>query len=295
MSLTNKWFPAGPPIDEEQQIGRRPFIDALEQRMEDAEKRKLFEPRRSGKSSAARAVITRFGQRSRPAASVDLARVRDPIEAGVRLAQQLAPGLERLATAGQLTTWLHSTVVDLSDTSERAAAIEDALLQHASPGRLLETCALALADVPAAVHIDEAHNVAGWEARFQSDLRNFLRDDLRIGVVVSSSERHALEELTQPDGPLEYVGQRFLLPPIAREDWEAELPKRFSAVEAPIEPAGLQRLLDESRGHPFCTMWLARESARLGQVVGRVDDATVEAALHTVERDEQWELRDDYE
>jgi len=221
--------------------------------------------------------------------------VRDPIEAGVRLAQQLAPGLEVVAAAGRLTTWLRATLGDLTETVDRLAAVENALLQHASPGRVLDACALALADDPAAVLIDEAHHAAGWEPQFQSDLRNFLRDDQRIGVVVSSSERHALEELTQPDGPLEYVGQRFLLPPIAREDWQSELPKRFSAVGAPIEAGGLERLLNESRGHPFCTMWLARESARLGLVVGRVDDAIVEAALHIVERDEQWELRDDDE
>src|SRR4051812_26867222 len=104
--LLNKWFPAGPPIDEEQQIGRRPFIDGLEARLEDAEKRKLLEARGSEKTSVARAVLLRFAQRSRPSAAIDLARVRDAIEAAVRLAEQLAPPLEALARAGRQTTWL---------------------------------------------------------------------------------------------------------------------------------------------------------------------------------------------
>jgi hypothetical protein len=292
MSLINRWLPAGPPIDEEQQIGRRSFIDGLEQRLEDAEKRKLFAGRRAGKTSAARAVLSRFAQRSRPAAAVDLARVQDPVEAAARLAQQLAPGLEELAAAGRMTTWLHATLGDLTETADRVAVIEGALLEFASPGKVLEMCAQGLADEPAAILIDEAHNVAGWDADVVEELRCFLRDDQRLGVVVSSSERHALDELTQPDGPLEYVGQGIILPPIAREDWEAELPKRFTAIGTPINRAGLDRLLDESRCHPFCTMWLARESARLGMVIGRVDDASVEAALHIVQRDEQWELRD---
>ena len=288
----NRWFPAGPPIDEEQQIGRRPFIDALEQRLEDAEKRKLFEARRSGKTSAARAVLLRFAQRGRPTAAVDLARVRDPVEAAVRLAEQLAPGLESLQTTGRSTTWLSGVIGDEEDHATRVASLETALLDVATPGKVLEAAANGLADDPAAILIDEAHHVAEWDERDQAALRELLKNDRRLGIVVSSSERHALDELTQPDGPLEYVGQRFLLPPIAREDWEAELPKRFSAVGVPISREGLALLLDESNGHPFCTMWLARESARLGSVTELVDDATVQAALHIVERDELWELRD---
>ena len=275
-------------------IGRRPFLDGLEQRMEDAEKLKLFEGRRSGKTSATRAVVTRFAQRGRPAAAIDLARVADAKQAALRLAEQLAPGLEAIAAAGRPTTWLGSAVGALVEHGERLEAVQAALMRDtAGPGDVLDHCASALADTPAAVLIDEAHHLASWDESDQQAVREFLRNDTRVGVMIASSERHALDELTEPDGPLEYAGHRLPMPRVAREDWEAELPRRFDAVGSPITGDGLSLLLDESRGHGYCTMFLARESARLGAVTEQVDDMIVRAALHIVERDELWELRDD--
>lgn len=55
MSGISDWFPAGPPIGEEQQVGRLPFIEGLEQRMLDADKVKLLENRRTGTCSSAAA------------------------------------------------------------------------------------------------------------------------------------------------------------------------------------------------------------------------------------------------
>ena len=50
-------------------------------------------------------------------------------------------------------------------------------------------------------------------------------------------------------------------------------------------------LLDESQLHPYCTMLLARESARIGATLGATGDAAVVAALDAAERDEAWGLR----
>jgi hypothetical protein len=77
MNEISSLFPAGPPIAEAEQIGRRPFIDGLEQRMLRAEKVKLLEPRLVGKTSAAKAVVDRFRLAGRLAAEVDLAATTD--------------------------------------------------------------------------------------------------------------------------------------------------------------------------------------------------------------------------
>lgn len=113
------------------------------------------------------------------------------------------------------------------------------------------------------------------------------------GVVVASSEASALEQLVQPGGPLQYVGERFPLPPISREDWERTLPARFEQLDLPIDADALGRILDESREHPYCTMLLARAAARVGALTGRVTADAVAWALVEVERDEAWRLRED--
>jgi hypothetical protein len=94
---------------------------------------------------------------------------------------------------------------------------------------------------------------------------------------------------------LRYVGQRFPLPRIDRGDWEHELPMRFEEAGVPITSDALTLLLDETRMHPYCTMLLAREAARVGQSVGGVTDVIVQAALLMAAEDEAWELRDEAE
>jgi hypothetical protein len=61
----------------------------------------------------------------------------------------------------------------------------------------------------------------------------------------------------------------------------------------PITDDALGLLLDEAKLHPYCTMLLAREAARSGQVIGEVTDVIVQAALLTAAEDEAWRLRDD--
>src|SRR4051812_35790067 len=98
-----RWFPVGPPIPENLQVGRANIIDRLELRMRGADKVKLLRGRREGKSSAANAVIDRLLAGDLAAAKVDLSRLRDSSDAARSLAQQLAPGLAARARAHQAT------------------------------------------------------------------------------------------------------------------------------------------------------------------------------------------------
>jgi hypothetical protein len=279
------------------QVGRRPVIDGLEARMRDGEKLKLLEPRRVGKSSVAGAVMERLRGALLPAAAVDLAGLTGPTGAAEVLRAQLSPGLAALAKARHATGWLADRIrTGLSgDDKVLAGILADLAAGGSGPATVLERAAEAAQGQPVAVVIDEAHHLASWPDAEQQALREFLRNDAVVGVIVSSSETSALEALTGEDGPLRYVGQRFPLPRIDRGDWEHELPPRFEAAGVPITSDALTLLLDEARLHPYCTMLLAREAARVGQSVGQVTDVIVQAALLMAAEDEAWELRDDAE
>ena len=295
MNGISEWFPAGPPIREEQQIGRIPFIDSLEERMLGAEKVKLLEGRRSGKSSVGQAVVRRFHAGDRPAAQIDLSRTANAAGAADLLAEQLAPALALAGQAKRATGWLAALFAKLDQQSVEgriAGVVAHLLSDRRSPAAVLERSADALAGESGVVLIDEAHLITTWDAQDQQGLREFLRNDTRVGVIISSSERSALARLTAQDQPLQYVGQRVPLPRIADEDWRAALPARFEAVGAPVDDDALALILEESRGHPYCTMLLARESLRAGLAGSATTAAAVYAGLLIARRDEAWELRD---
>ncbi len=288
-------FPAGPPLDEEQQVGRRPFIDGLDDRMGRGEKTKLLATRRTGKSSAARAVVRRFKERGEPAASVDLSRLQNSDAVSRSLREQLTP-IKALAAPARRAGGRLSTLLSKSEgenLESEALKLLAAWLEQgpSSPAGVLEQCA---ADhTQGAIVLDEAHLLAGWDPAEQTALRAFLRDDRTYGVVIASSEQSALETLVQAGGPLEDVGTRLTLPQIDPGDWTSELKRRFEELGAPIDPDALHLLLEESMAHPYCTMFLALESAVVGEFAGRVTTASVQAALSVVQADESWELRHD--
>lgn len=135
--------------------------------------------------------------------------------------------------------------------------------------------------------------IASWPAAEQEALGAALRDITRLGVVIASSERRALELLSAEGGPLQYVGDRFPVPPIAEADWRSELAVRFGRLGVPIEPGALDLLLERSTSQPYCTMLLARESAIVAITGtgpgGLCAETHVHAGLLMAMRDEAWQ------
>ncbi len=110
--------------------------------------------------------------------------------------------------------------------------------------------------------------------------------------MIASSERRAFELLSGEGGPLQYVGDRFSLSPIADADWRSELANRFARLGIPVLPAALDLLLESSGGHPYRTMLLARESA-IAAISGageggRRSETHIRAGLLVARRDEAW-------
>lgn len=158
-----------------------------------------------------------------------------------------------------------------------------------SPAAILVRAAEASEGQPIGVLIDEAHHIAAWSPGEQAAMREFLRSDRRVGVIVASSRRSAMRDLYQDGGPLQYAGEYVELGDIALDDWRRELPLRFERVDGPITDDALEQLLRETRGHPGCTMLLARACARVGTGY-EVTKATVDLVLPEVRADEMWRL-----
>jgi hypothetical protein len=290
-------FRAGPPLTETQQIGRGPIIEGLAERLRRGEVKKLYEARRVGKTTVSRAALRRFRAAGGVEAEVNLAVYREPRDVASELASQLAAGMtvpEAARSAVQrLTGLLSSARQEVGDDASAIIDLVDRLLEDGrSPaGVLLNADRHARRKL--AVFLDEAHVIAGWPRSDQDALGAALRDVANLGVIVASSERRALELLSGEGGPLQYVGDRFPLPAIAEADWRSELARRFARLGVPILPSALDLLLRESKGQPYCTMLLARESAIAAIVdagpAGRCSETHVRAGLLVAKEDEAWD------
>jgi hypothetical protein len=284
----NELFLVGPPLPSELQVGRGPFVVGMVERLVAAEKLKLLATRRTGKTSAARAALDDLRAAKLLAADVDLARTPGEENVAAVLADQLAPGLVEASRANRATTWL----VAAPDGEDALDWVTGRLLAgRMSAGTVLERAAEGCAPGAGGVLLDEAHHVADWHPADQTSLREFLRHDLKLGVIIASSEASALAKLTGEQQPFEFVGMTLPLPRISDEDWRAALRPRFEAFDAAVTDGALDLLLEESMLHPYCTMLLARESARIGRPLGETGEPAVLAALEVAEKDEAWGLR----
>lgn len=296
MDRLNELLPVGPPISEAQQIGRRSAIDSLEARLRAGHVVKMLEPRRVGKTSVARASLARIKASGGTVAEVNLATRAGPEATASDLARQLAGGVvqARRRLGGLLSGLRRAEDGEvIGEQAELILRVAEELVggdAEASPAAVIERAAARVKDGGLiAVLLDEAHVLADWPKPARFALGSVLKDNNMLGAVVASSERRALEQLTSEDGPLRYVGTRFALPPIAQEDWQAGLRERFAELGVPIAADALDFLLEQSHGHPYCTMLLAHEAARVSAGMDEASAAAVSAALVTVRRDEAWQ------
>lgn len=293
-------LPAGPPLTEEQQIGRSSVRDSLHERLLGGLVVLLMEPRRVGKTSLARAALSRIAADGGIVGELQLTSYADPQLAATELARQLAAGLGRVidpsrrvldrvralgasADAGREVSLLSGLATALLGEPRDLPALLGHCSEHLPPGR------------HGAVLLDEAHAIANWPKPLQEALSGQLRANTRLGIVIASSETRALAQLFGPRGVLQFAGHRLEVPPITVEDWCSGLRERF--VQLGLDPPRdlLARLVDLSGGHPYRTMRLALETAivagSLPSAAGRVPvgDGDLDAALLAVRSDPSWE------
>ncbi len=293
-------FPAGPIIDERHQIGRGPSIDALTDRLRAGDVVRVFDRRRWGKSSVARAALARLESEGMVAVRLPLDEYPTASAAAAFLANAFRTPSERAASeARSLGRRLGGALSRAGQTvgSEEASAIgglleglkpEDVTLQRvlgAIPAELAKT------GRRGAIAIDEAHVIAKWDRDDRASLRAFLaRDDRLTGIALASSDSHAERKLKR-SSVLGYLGEEFTLPAINIDDWRHGLRSRFDQAGVPIENTALDLLLEESTCHPYCTMLLAKHAAELAQSFDAVTVSVIRLALPTVQKHEAWKLR----
>lgn len=289
-------FKVGPPLSEVEQVGRAPSIDALSDRAIAGGTLRLFDQRREGKTSLALAVLARANAARLATCNLPLDEYPTAQSAAARILAQLGGALRAARRAEQIG----GAAARIAGRIARATGSEDLALladlaDTAQPSELtLPSVLTALrerlktSDRRAVLLIDEAHLIGDWAPEDQAAVRALLKDEhRRLGVLLASSEDSAQSTLVPI---LRFLGEPFVVPHIAREDWQHDLRERFKRADLSLEEPALERLLDLSTGQPYCTMLLARQCAELGGAFGNVNVDVVELALPTVERHEAWQL-----
>ncbi len=290
-------FPAGPIIDEDHQIGRLSSIKGMTDRLRAGDVVRVFDQRRWGKSSVARAALKRLEAEGLVTVRLALDEYPTPAAAAAVLAEAFSTRSERtVAGTRSLGTRLGGALSRGGQVagSEEASAV-GGLLQGLQPEevtlqRVLEAIPgeLTRRNRRGAIVIDEAHVIAGWEGDARASLRAFMADDeRRTGIALASSDSRAERKLRR-SSVLGYLGEEFSLPPIEIPDWNHELHIRFETAGVPIDDDALALLLEESHGHPYCTMLLAKQTAQLAQTLGAATTSVVQLALPTVRKHEAW-------
>jgi hypothetical protein len=147
----------------------------------------------------------------------------------------------------------------------------------------LATCNLPLDEYPTAQAA-----AARILAQFGGTLRAARRTE-QIGGAAARIAGLIARATGSEDLILQFLGEPFVVPHIAREDWQHDLRERFKRADLSLDPPALERLLDLSTGQPYCTMLLARQCAELGGAFGTVNVDVVDLELPTVERHEAWQ------
>ncbi len=254
-----------------------------------------MEGRRTGKTSVAVAALDRIRGQGGRVAAVTLTRFADPTEAARVVARQLDSPPRRASES--LVTFLRA--LDRRPVAEvlgggaasdlgLAADVVDAGVQ--APRDLAHVLGSARGRTPGAVLLDEAHVMVGWPASLVDSLNAVLRDRLGVGVLIASSDADALERLTQRGGPLHLAGSRITLPPITIANWMGALRDGFARLEIEIGERTITEMIDLTAGHPYLTMRLARDCARIATDTfpWKVGGAELEAALYELRRDPVW-------
>jgi len=217
MNRLSELLPAGPPLSEQQQIGRRAFIDSVQERLLAGSVLILVDTRRVGKTSVARAALARIQQAGGVTAEVNLAaHGSDHAGAASALASELAGHFGRQAQrVGDAARSISGRRLAAAAGADAAIAIE-LTAELLGPSRRLDNVIRAAAPKantrPCAILLDEAHVIAGWPKDIQDALNAALRDSGALGVVIASSERHAIEQLLQDGQALNMAGYRYSCP-----------------------------------------------------------------------------------
>lgn len=305
-------FPIDQPVmPEDRQIGRGPSIDALQTALKSAAHQWMIGERRIGKTSVAKAVLSRLRGEGAVALDVDLSRIRisssDDLAAEIA-GQAQAAGVGDTSREGQISSFVRRhrrQAKDLAallgslgfdDEGEAVAAIAGLLAGAAEArpglGAVLEALAIhaRISGQRVFVLLDEVHLLARLEGSEEAVAEACRKPEGPIVFVFAGSEESAARELGASGRPLAAVGTEFHLPLIAPEDWLSGLRRRFAEAEVEIDGRELDAIIDASECHPRRTMLIAAKTH--SQVLAMPHDSAgpelVELAISAAKKDRAW-------
>lgn len=264
MALQRVLFPIDQPVmPEGLQIGRKPAIDRLETELRGFGHQWLIAPRRTGKTSVAKAALERLRQDGFTVIEVDLTmpKIREPEDLAAAIAAAARSSAPALAEVDD----------DLGDV---LAALSATARQSGQRMFML---------------LDEVHLLDDIDTGIRHVARCCHEDGSPIVFVFAGSEASAVRAL-RDEGQLAAVGSDFDLPAIAHEDWCHGLRLRFDEAGVEIADDELDRIVRASDGHPRRTMLIAHKthtSARQ-QPDSVATPTVVEIAVNEARRDRSW-------
>lgn len=241
------------------------------------------------------AALDRIRGQGGRVAAVTLTRFADPTEAARVVARQLHSPPRRASES--LVTFLRALdrrpaaeVLGGEAASDLGLAADVVDVGVQAPRDLAHVLGSARGRTPGAVLLDEAHVIVGWPASLVNSLNAVLRDRLGVGVLIASSDADALERLTRRGGPLHLAGSRITLRRSRSQTGWGHYAMASLELEIEIGERTITDISELTAGHPYLTMRLARDCARIATDTfpWKVRGAELETALYELRRDPVW-------
>jgi hypothetical protein len=269
-------FPTDEPLTADQMIGRAADVDELVAQLRGGVHRILAAPRRTGKSTVARAAIARLAAEGFYTVSVSLFELTTAVALAERLAQRtlanrgsLARVIERVRAGGETVLKGAALTLSVKASTELGDGVEVALrpgfaaqdpqaaLIHAL--RLLET--IAIRDerrlCSSSTELQEiADGDYGDAEQLAKQLREILAESQHVTCLFAGSVEHLMRDLfTNRQRALYGFGGFHDLTPIISAEWREGIAERFARDEDALELVATR-----TQGHPRCTMLIAQQA-----------------------------------
>ena len=285
-------FPTEKPLPTGEFFGRDDDITALVNSLEAGTHCILAEPRRTGKTTVARSVLTELEARGFYTVSIDLWEFADQGElASALVGRTIAnrPRLKRVPhalqergrQAAQAVQIVASTKLSEEFGQEVELAWKPALADHDIRGYMRFALELpqriaAKDDRRMVIFFDEFQNVLDLEQTggtqdkraLQKLMRTVFSASDRCSLLFAGSIEHLIRRIFSADEPLGYVGGFHSLSAIQPSDWKTGLESRFGRDDCEVTEGALSLLIELGELHPRATMLIAQQTHVLAVAEG---------------------------
>jgi len=278
--LSDKLFPLGHPVPEEDLVGRLPFVDALVSRLEEGNSIMLTGPRRIGKTSLAKEALRRLKDKGYYTLSIDCFAIRDKEHLAERIVEgclanrtglpkTLAAVREKLRQFGPIpvSLRLQDLEMEVSLFVSRKASSDELLDQALEfPQKLAEKDNKRII-----VLFDEFQDVSivAGESIFKR-MRAAFQEQLRVSYLFLGSKESMMKTLFSSRREAFY---RFAVPlpvpPVPQDSWLPYIKSKFASRKVEADTGVVRELLELTGGHPYDTMLLCNEAYQLVALGGR--------------------------